>query len=349
MVQARQGPTTPRDSSRPRQRRLDLAAKRSRNRRFHALYDRIFRPDMRWRAWQEGRVNGGAAGADGVTIEAVERHRVEPFAEQRRPDRRAGPYRPPPVLRVHIPKPDGGPRPIGSPTVRDRVVQQACKLVIEPIFAATCQHTSDGLRPQRSAHQAVNAVKQALIRGWGVVDADLPHDVDPIDPTRLVRLVARRLRDWRVLQRSRPWRNAGGVEQGQWPPTEVGSPQGGVSRPVLANRYVHVLAMDWGTRETGLGDRCRDADAIVMICRTTLQAQHAFHAVRLLRQKLTLPLHPTKTRLVALAQEGFAFLGVHFHTLGAKRTGTRLPYRWPSQQARKAIRRAIHGLTSRQR
>jgi hypothetical protein len=111
MVQARQGPTTPIDSSRQLQRRLSLAAKRSRNRRFHARYDRICRPDMRWRAWQEVRVNGGAAGVDGVTIEMVERHGAEPFVEQSRQDLRAGTYRPQPVLRVYLPKPDGGPRP----------------------------------------------------------------------------------------------------------------------------------------------------------------------------------------------------------------------------------------------
>src|SRR5918992_3480779 len=134
MVHARQGPTTPIDKSRRLQRRLYLAAKRSRNRRFHALYDRIFRPDILWRAWHEVRANGGAAGSDGVTIEEVERQGVEQFLEHIRQDLRARTYRPQPGLRVHIPKPDGGQRPLGIPTVRDRVGQQACKLVIEPIF-----------------------------------------------------------------------------------------------------------------------------------------------------------------------------------------------------------------------
>jgi group II intron reverse transcriptase/maturase len=157
-----------------------LAAKRSRNRRFHALYDRIFRPDILWRAWQEVRANGGAAGIDGVTIEEVERQGVEQFLEQIRQDLRAGTYRPQPVLRVHIPKPDRGQRPLGILTVRDRVVQQACKLVIEPIFEANFQNTSYGFRPKRSAHQAVKAVKQALIRGWWVVDADIQHYFDHI-------------------------------------------------------------------------------------------------------------------------------------------------------------------------
>src|SRR5918992_784801 len=200
MVHARQGPTTPIDKPRRPQRSLYLAAKGSRNRRFHALYDRLFRPEILWRAWQEVRANGGAAGSDGVTLEEVERQGVEQFLEHIRQDLRARTYRPQPVLRVHIPKPDGGQRPLGIPTVRDRVVQQACKLVIEPIFEANFQDTSYGFRPKRSAHQAVKAVKQALIRGWWVVDADIQHYFDTIDHTLLLRLLARRISDRRVLK-----------------------------------------------------------------------------------------------------------------------------------------------------
>ena len=349
MVHARQGPTTPIDKSRRLQRRLYLAAKRSRNRRFHALYDRIFRPDILWRAWQEVRANGGAAGSDGVTLEEVERQGVEQFLEHIRQDLRARTYRPQPVLRVHIPKPDGGQRPLGIPTVRDRVVQQACKLVIEPIFEANFQDTSYGFRPKRSAHQAVKAVKQALIRGWWVVDADIQHSFDTIDHTLLVSLVGRRISDRRVLKLIRQWLKAGVVEQGQWQPTEVGSPQGGVISPLLANIYLHVLDLYWVTRYAGLGQLFRYADDIVIICRTQRQAEHALHAVRLILQKLKLQLHPTKTRLVGMAQEGFDFLGFHFQKLRAKRTGKLLPYMWPSQKAMKAIRREIHALTSRQR
>jgi RNA-directed DNA polymerase len=118
---------------------------------------------------------------------------------------------------------------------------------------------------------------------------------------------------------------------------------------LLANIYLHVLDMYWVTRDAGLGELCRYADDMVMICRTKLQAQHAFHAVRVILQKLKLQLHPTKTRLVAMAQEGFDFLGFHFHKLRAKHTGKLLPSIWPGQKAMKAIRWEIHGLTSRQR
>ena len=136
-------------------------------------------------------------------------------------------------------------------------MQQACKLVIEPIFEANFQDPSYGFRPKRSAQQAVKAVKQALIRGWWVVDAEIPHDFDPIDHTRLVSLVGRRISDRRVLKLSRQWRQAGVVEQGQWPATEVGSPPGGVISPWLANSYVHVLEMYGVTRYAGLGPLVR--------------------------------------------------------------------------------------------
>jgi RNA-directed DNA polymerase len=182
-----------------------------------------------------------------------------------------------------------------------------------------------------------------------VVDADIQHYFDTIDHTLLLGLVARRISDRRVLKLIRQGLKAGVVEQGQWHPTEVGSPQGGVASPLLANIYLHVLDMYWVTRYAGLGKLFRYADDIVIICRTKLEAQHAVHAVRGVLQKLKLQLHPTKTRLVAMAQEGFDFLGFHFHKLRAKHTGKLLPYMCPSQKAMKAIRREIHGLTHRQR
>lgn len=180
------------------------------------------------------------------------------------------------------------------------------------------------------------------------MDADIQHDFDPIEHPLLLSLVARRISDRRGLKLIRQGLKAGVLEQGEWQPTEVGSPPGGVVSPLLANIDLHVLDMYWVTRYAG-GELCRYADDIVMICRTRSQAERALHAVRLLLQTLTLQLHPTKTRLVEIAQDGFDFLGFHFHKLRAKRTGKLLPYMWPSQKAMKAIRREIHEFTRRQR
>ena len=153
------GQPHPVEKSRELQRKLYLAAKKCRNRRFHALYDRIFRPDVLWLAWQEVRANGGSAGLDGVTLEDVEHLGVWEFLRSIAADLKAKRYRPKPVLRVYIPKPDGRKRPLGIPTVRDRVVQQACKIVIEPIFEANFQEHSYGFRPKRSADGVAHEAK----------------------------------------------------------------------------------------------------------------------------------------------------------------------------------------------
>ena len=177
------------EKSRELQRKLYLSAKRNRNRRFHALYDRIFRPDILWRAWIEVSSKGGSAGVDGITIEDIMNYGAEKYLKEIENELKNGEYIPLPVLRFYIPKSDGTERPLGITTVKDRIVQQACKIVIEPVFEANFQDCSYGFRPKRSAQEAVLAVKQSLYYGWWVVDADIKSFFDNMNHDILISLL----------------------------------------------------------------------------------------------------------------------------------------------------------------
>ncbi len=346
-MHAGKGQQHPIEKSQELQRKLYRAAKKCRNRRFHALYDRVFRPDVLWRAWQEVRANGGSAGVDGETLEDVERRGVGNFLESISADLKAGKYRPKPVMRVYVPKADGRQRPLGIPTVRDRVVQQACRIVIEPIFEANFEDQSYGFRPKRSAAQAVQKIDAALVRGWWVVEADIQGYFDAIDHGLLMNLVRRRVSDRRMLKLIKQWLRAGIVEEGQWRSTDVGSPQGGVISPLLANIYLHVLDRYWTERYLALGILVRYADDFVIVCSGKADAEQAMGVVRQIMTKLKLQLHPTKTKLVNLKQEGFEFLGFHFQKVISRKSGKLVPLMWPGKKAMKAVRNRIRERTDR--
>jgi group II intron reverse transcriptase/maturase len=278
-----------------------------------------------WRAWEEVRAHGGSAGVDGVGIEDVERGGVQGCLDELAADLQARRYRPKPVRRGYMPKPDGRPRPLGIPTVRDRVVQAACKLVGEPVFEASFRDSSYGFRPKRDAGQAVRAVKAALVGGWWVLEADMQDFFDTIDHGRRLRLVPRRVSDRRVLKRIRQWRTVGVVEEGRWQATPKGTPQGGVISPRLATIYLHVLESWWEERQAGVGRLYRDADDLVVVCRTPQQAVAAQEIIGRLLEGLQLKLHPDKTRVVGRADDGVDFLGFQFHKKPSKRTRRLVP------------------------
>jgi group II intron reverse transcriptase/maturase len=342
----------PIDKVRQLQIRLWMCAKRSRTRRFHALYDRIYRRDVLWRAWTRVRSNKGAAGVDETTLRSIEEQGVMRFLEGIQADLKAGRYRPQPVKRQYIPKGDGKQRPLGIPTVRDRVAQAAAKIVIEPIFEADFQECSYGFRPKRSATQALEAIRVAGNRGHNfVVDADIQGYFDNIQRATLLELVKERISDRRVLKLIRQWLEAGVMEDGTVRETLAGTPQGGVISPLLANIYLNKLDRVWAAKCSQLGILVRYADDFVAMCGTESQAREALRRIGLVMNRLGLTLHPAKTRMVDLrrGKESFVFLGCTIRKRRSIQRNPRLHFmqRWPSPKATKKLRERVRELTSK--
>jgi len=332
--------------------KLFMAAKSAPKRRFHALYDRIYRGDVLWEAWEAVRRNKGAAGVDGVRLVHVERRGVQRFLQELQDDLKAGRYRSKPVLRRYIPKAGGKQRPLGIPTVRDRVVQMAAKIVLQPIFEADFKDCSHGFRPGRSATDAKEQIR--LVGGRGhrfVIDGDIQSFFDTIDQDLLMDLLRERISCRRTLKLIRQWLQAGVAEDGRVVRSTLGTPQGGVISPLLANVFLNVLDRTWEERCSHLGVLVRYADDFVVLCRRKSQANEALRRLKGIFAGLRLKLHPEKTRLVetGVGKEGFEFLGCHFRIVKSRFKGRTYLFRWPSEKSMKAIRTSVREITDRRR
>ena len=344
---ARTGQPQPLAPSRPRQRPLDRAAKRRRQRRFPALDDRLCRPAILGRAWREVRAHGGRAGVDGVRRADVEPQGVAACRQALAPALGAGSSRPQPVLRGSLPQPDGRQRPLGMPTVRERVGPQAGTSVLAPLFEAHVQHPASGFRPRRRATPAVQVVQAPRGSPGSVGDGDRAGVLDTIDQERLRRCVARRISARRVVTRRRQGWPAGGVDEGPWCPTPSGSPQGGVLSPLWANIDVHVLARYGAPPYSWRGPLTRYADDMVLVSHTRSEAAPALPAVTPSWQQRHLTGPPTPPGIVAVQRAGCEWLGCHVHTGRARTSGQRIPRMWPGQTARQAIRSHLREQTER--
>jgi group II intron reverse transcriptase/maturase len=331
---------------------LYLAAKGNPRRRFHALYDKVYRSDILWEAWKRVKANGGSSGVDGVTIEyIVKEYGAERFVWAIQDDLKKGKYHPQPARRKEIPKPDGKMRPLGIPIIRDRVVQMATKMVLEPIFEADFKDCSYGFRPKRNAHDAIRHIRRAVKEGvYWVVDIDITGYFDNIPHEKLMELVEQRISDRRILKLIRKWLGAGYVKDDQFYETELGSPQGGVISPLLANIYLNYLDTIWEKKFADTGTLVRYADDLVILCKTKELAWRAIDVLKAVFGKLELEMNKTKSKLINLwgDDQGFDFLGMNHRKIPKKLEGNKEIFilrSYPSKKAMKKMKQKVKEVT----
>jgi RNA-directed DNA polymerase len=319
--------------------------------RFYALYDKVYREDVLWRAWALAKANHGAPGVDGKSFEGIESEGVGEWLNGLGKDLRDKTYKALPVRRVMIPKPGGGERPLGIPTIRDRVAQTAVKLIVEPIFEADMEPNAYAYRPKRSAADALQEVDQLLYQGHtDIVDADLSKYFDTIPHTELLQCVARRIVDKHILHLLKMWLQVPVEERDEkgnkrltgGKGNDRGTPQGGVISPVLANLYMNRMLKGWKQTRRGEQYRARIvnyADDFVILSRG--KAQEALEWTRGVLARLGLTLNEKKTSVRNARKERFDFLGYTFGPHYSQRTGRKYSGYSPSKKSVTRIKEKV--------
>ena len=352
--------TTP-DEIRTLQRKLYTKAKQEPAYRFYALYDKVWRADILMFAYHLVRANKGSPGIDGVNFDDLEQKiGIDRFLSELAQDLKDKTYHPSPVRRVMIPKADGSQRPLGIPTIRDRVAQMAVKLIIEPIFEADFCPNSYGFRPKKSAHDAVDEIAEALHQGYTqIIDADLSKYFDSIPHAKLLAVVAERIVDGAILHVIKLWLKAPVIEEdkdgtkknvGGGKANSKGTPQGGVISPLLSNCYLHLLDRIWEKHRLRWKLKARIvryADDFVVLCAGAVDAP--LTTVRHVLDRLDLELNETKTRMVDARQESFNFLGFAIRVSKGLKTGKSYPHVCPAPKSLAKIKDRITQLTARER
>jgi group II intron reverse transcriptase/maturase len=328
------------------QRKLYEKAKSDKKFRFYSLYDKTYRTDILEEAYRKAKSNGGTSGVDGETFEDVETKGRAEYLRELQQELRSEEYKPKPVLRVYIPKENGKKRPLGIPTVKDRIVQTAFLMVLEPIFEADFSESSYGFRPKKSAHGAVREIYKYL--NWGceeIYDVDLEKYFETVEHAKLLKLVAQRVSDGRILHVIKQWLSCGYVEDGQHRQGKRGTPQGGVISPLLANIYLNPVDQAFerngiGNIEKGSIHIVRYADDILILAQKNLE-----RGINLLEHyvdRLGLSLNKEKTRRLNLKEDKkLEFLGFEFIRTKSWRTNKRLILVRPNPKSQKKCREKI--------
>ena len=328
------------------QRKLYEKAKSDKKYRFYSLYDKAYRTDILEEAYRKAKSNGGTCGVDGETFEEVETKGRTEYLKELQQELKTEEYKPKPVLRVYIPKSNGKMRPLGIPTVKDRIVQTAFLMVLEPIFEADFSESSYGFRPKKSAHGAVREIYKYL--NWGceeIYDVDLEKYFDTVEHAKLLKLVALRVSDGKVLHVIKQWLSCGYVEDGQHRQSKRGTPQGGVISPLLANIYLNPV--DQAFERNGIGNISngsihivRYADDMIVLAQNNLE-----RGINLLEhyvERLGLRINKEKTRKLSLKEEKkLEFLGFEFIRTKSWRTNKRLILVRPNPKSQKKCREKI--------